>query len=102
MQENYVSLDPINADSMTLQQRRRVWAQRIEESFGGKASSVLGMQYGLTGGLVTYASLKRGGFTLAPISGAKTPQYAGILFSSYLAYVFGMSVVQGSLGDTQQ
>ena len=95
MQENYVSLDPANADSMTLQQRRRVWSQRLEESLGGKASNVLGIQYGLTAGLVTYASLKRGGFAFAPISGAKTPQYAGILFSSYVAYTFGMSVAQG-------
>ena len=95
MQENYVSLDPVNADSMTLQQRQRVWSQRLEESLGGKASNVLGIQYGLTAGLVTYASLKRGGFAFAPISGAKTPQYAGILFGSYVAYTFGMSVAQG-------
>ena len=56
---------------------------------------MLGIQYGLTAGLVTYASLKRGGFAFAPISGAKTPQYAGILFGSYVAYTFGMSVAQG-------
>lgn len=102
MQENYVSLDPVNADSMTLQQRRRVWSQRFEESLGGKSGNVLGMQYGLTAGLVSYASLKRGGFTLAPMSAAKTPQYAGILFSGYVAYAFGVSVTQGQLGDRQQ
>ena len=53
---------------------------------------MLGVQYGLTAGLVTYASLKRGGFAFTPISGAKTPQYAGILFGGYLAYTFGISV----------
>ena len=100
MQENYVSLDPANAESMTLQQRRRVWGQRLEESLGGKSGGVLGLQYGLTAGLCTYAGLKRGGFAFAPICGSKTPQYAGILFSGYLAYALGVSVTQGQLGDS--
>ena len=60
------------------------------------------MQFALTAGLVTYASLKRSGFTMTPFGIAKAPQYAGIVFSSYLAFQLGVSCCRGKLGDTEQ
>ena len=63
---------------------------------------MLGVQYGMTAGLVTYASLKRGGFRMTPFGVAKAPQYAGIVFSSYLAYHLGVGMCRGSLGDREQ
>ena len=63
---------------------------------------MLGAQYAMTGGLVTYAAMKRGGFKMTPFGVAKVPQYAGILFSSYIAFQLGMSVGRGSIGDAAQ
>ena len=74
----------------------------MTESMGGQAGAVLATQYGLTAGLVTYASLKRTGFRMTPFGVAKVPQYAGIFFSSYLAYQWGMNCSRGTLGDSEQ
>ena len=42
MQESYISLDPANAESMTSQQRSRVWSQRIDEANGGQVGTMMG------------------------------------------------------------
>lgn len=41
MQESYISLDPERADSMSAQQRARIWSQRVQESCGGDAGNFL-------------------------------------------------------------
>lgn len=58
MQDKYISLDPAHADSTSDQVRRQLWKQRIHESNGGDAASVVGVQAGLTGGLLTWAKLR--------------------------------------------
>ena len=67
----------------------------MTESNGGQAGAVLGGQFALTAGLVSYASLKRAGFTMTPFGVAKAPQYAGILFTSFIAFQFGTSCARG-------
>lgn len=74
MQENYVSLDPAHAESMTRQQRQRLWLQRLQEQNGGQTGSVLALQFFLTGSLLAYASLKtNNAFRMTPFAASKTP-----------------------------
>ena len=74
MQENYVSLDPAHAESMTSQARQRLWWQRVKEQHGGEAGSTLALQFTLTGGLLAYASLKtNNGFRMTPFAPSKLP-----------------------------
>ena len=101
MQENYVSLDPANAESMTYQVRKRLWQQRLTESLGGQGSSVLGVQFFLTASMVTYAGLKRGGFRMTSFAASKVPQYAGMFFSGYIAHQFALSLTRGNIGDIE-
>lgn len=45
----------------------------MTESNGGQAGVILGLQYGMTAGLVTYASMKRGGFKMTPFGVRQMP-----------------------------
>lgn len=69
------------------------------ENRGGQAGSVLANQFFLTATLVTYASLRQGGFRITPFTVTKVPQYAGMFFAGFVAHQFALNCTTGSLGD---
>ena len=69
------------------------------ESSGGQAGNVLANQFFLTASVVTYASLRQGGFRMTPFAFTKVPQYAGMFFAGFVAHQFALNCTTGSLGD---
>ena len=100
MQQSYISLDPERAESMTSQQRSRMWSQRMMEATGGKAGNALGSQVALTTMVCTYTALRnRAGFRLSPFSASKIPGVAGIFLCGLVGYGYGTSFAARSMGD---
>ena len=102
MQESYISLDPERADSMTSQQRERVWSQRVQETCGGEAGSALGTQAAWTTMLCTYTMMRSRGFRMTPFAATKIPAIGGVLLAGLLGYGFGSSYASASIGDSVQ
>jgi len=84
MQENYVSLDPANAEMETFIQRRHLWNQRVYEAQGGEVGLIYKNTLGVTFGLCSFSYLRSTGFRMFPIQMRKTPYYGGLFFACYL------------------
>lgn len=92
MQQSYISLDPERAESMTSQQRARMWSQRVMEATGGKAGNSLGQQVGFTTMVCTYTAMRnRTGFRITPFGASKLPAVAGIFLCGMMGYGYGTS-----------
>ena len=102
MQENYISLDPDNAESMTSQQRSRVWSQRVTESCGGEAGEMFGNQCSITAMLCTYTMMRGKGFRLTPFSPVKIGSVAGLIGVGFIGRYFGTHYAAVNLGDYEQ
>ena len=102
MQESYISLDPAQADSMTAQQRNRVWSQRVQEACGGDAGQALATQMGVTFMVCSYTLMRGRGFRVTPLSGSKIVGLGGILLAGSFGYGFGSSVAGRSMGNSAQ
>ncbi len=102
MQESYISLDPANAESMSSQQRGRVWSQRVSEANGGQAGEMLAHQMSVTTMLVTYTMMRRTGFRVMPLTPNKLPGMAGIVVAGMLGWGFGSSYGAVTLGNPEQ
>lgn len=102
MQENYISLDPSNAESMSSQQRSRVWQQRVQEACGGEAGRALATQVGVTTMLCCYTMMRGRGFRVMPFGASKLPGVGGIVLSGGLGYGFGSSYAGRALGNSEQ
>ena len=100
MQQSYISLDPERAESMSAQQRSRMWSQRVAEATGGKAGNALGQQVALTTMVCTYTALRtRTGFTITPFGASKLPAVAGIFLCGLMGYGYGTSYAARVMGD---
>lgn len=102
MQESYISLDPERADSMSAQQRARLWNQRVQEACGGEAGNFLATQMGLTFMVGSYTMMRHRGFRLTPISAPKLAGLGGVLAAGALGYTFGSSIASVSMGSPAQ
>ena len=102
MQENLVSLDPANAEAGASRQRSQIYEQRVLEAKGGDVAQSLGLQFGLTAGIVSYASMRANGFRMFPMAMNKMPRY-GALGIGYLAfYTFGTAIATQAVGNPNQ
>ena len=99
MQESYISLDPANADSMSAQQRSRVWDQRVKEANGGQAGEMLAHQMGTTTMLLSYTLMRKRGFRVMPLSAKTLPGVAGIALAGMLGWGLGASYGMTVLGN---
>ena len=99
MQDSYVSLHPDQAESMTSQQRARVWSQRLEESNGGAAGKALAAQFGATTMLCTYTLMRGRGFRVTPFAANKIPGVGGILLAGLFGSTFGSSYASQAMGN---
>ena len=102
MQENYISLNPANTQREESFIRKSLYSQRLEESQGGAAGPVLGIQFGLTGSVLTYSYLAHRGFKFLPLSASNAPGYGKILAAYVGLYMFGHSYVMHRFGDADQ
>ena len=57
MQDQYISLNPENTASEEKSLRSNLYNQRLIEAQGGKASLIVGGQWGLTATVLTYSYL---------------------------------------------
>lgn len=73
----------------------------MKEAHGGEAHEIVGMQFGVTAGLLTYSYLagSPAAFKMYPFSMAKTQGYSKIAMASVLFYFIGSSAVSGRFGD---
>jgi len=101
MQENYISLNPANLQSEEKYVRKQVYAQRLLEAQGGKASILVGTQWGLTASVLAYSTLPAA-FTMFPFAASKSMGYATVIGSFLGAYMVGHSFVMGNFGDSRQ
>lgn len=88
-----------NADVGVGSARRALFTQRLQEANGGAVSDAVAMQCAVTGSLVTYASFRRGGFTMMPYAVGKVPRYSAVVFAGLFGYSFGRSFVMSQFGD---
>ena len=102
MQDSYVSLHPDQAESMTSQQRARVWSQRLQESSGGAAGAALAAQFGATTMLCSYTLMRGRGFRVTPFAASKIPGVGGIFLAGVLGSYFGSSYACASMGNSAQ
>ena len=102
MQESYISLDPVNAESMTSQQRSRVWTQRIQEANGGQVGEMMGHQMAVTTMLASYTMMRRTGFRVAPLTASKLPGIGGIFLAGVLGWGLGTSYGTVTMGNARQ
>lgn len=102
MQDSYVSLHPDQADSMTSQQRARVWRQRVDESNGGAAGTALSAQFGVTTMLCSYTLMRGRGFRVTPFAASKIPAVGGIVLAGLLGSTYGSSYASASMGSYEQ
>ena len=101
MQDSYVSLHPDQAESMTSQQRARVWRQRVGESNGGAAGNALAAQFGATTMLCSYTLMRGRGFRVTPFAARKIPGVAGIFLAGLLGSAYGSSYASASMGSIE-
>jgi len=101
MQESYISLDPAKADSMTSQQRARLWSQRVQEACGGPLGHALGCQMSLTLMVCSYTSMRHKGFRITPLAPSKLPALGGLLLVGICGYGFGTSIAGASMGNSK-
>lgn len=99
MQDSYVSLHPDQAESMTSQQRARVWRQRLAESNGGEAGTALAAQFGATTMLCSYTLMRGRGFRVTPFAASKIPAVAGIFLAGLVGSACGSSYASASMGS---
>ena len=102
MQESYISLDPANADSMTAQQRGRVYNSRWQEAVGGEAGSIMANQCTLTSMLISYTVMRSKGFRVTPFNASKIPALGGLILAGYFGHSFGLAYSTTVLGDKSQ
>ena len=100
MQESYISLDPAQADSMTAQQRSRLWHQRIQETCGGDAGKILSTQMAATAMVCSYTLMRQRGFRMTPFSPVKLLGLGGILGAGMIGIGYGSSIACQSMGDS--
>lgn len=100
MQENYISLDPDRADSMTAQQRSRLWSQRVHESCGGDAGRVVASQFAVTSMICSYTLMRNRGFRITPFGASKFMGVGGILLAGFFGWGLGSSVGCVSMGNS--
>ena len=101
MQDQYISLNPERTAAEEKALRSSLYTQRLLESQGGKASVLVGTQWGVTASLLTYTMLSGQGFKMLPISPANTPGYTKIGIAFVAAYVLGHGFVMGKFGDSK-
>ena len=102
MQENYITLDPANVESEDKFVRKSLHSQRLLEAQGGKAASILGMQAGISGAVLTYSYLEGGQFKMFPFTMAKSMRYGQIAAAYVGCFMIGHSFVMGNFGDSRQ
>ena len=79
------------ADSMSAQQRARVWNQRLSESTGGEAGSVFGAQIAMTAMVCSYTLMRKRGFSILPLSVRTLPSLGGLLLVGFGGNALGKS-----------
>ena len=89
MQDRLVTLDPSNADASAASQRSLLFSQRLHESVGGDVGAAVALQFGLTGGLVTYSQFRNNGFRMLPASASKMPRYSAIAMVGGVCWLWG-------------
>ena len=72
MQDQYISLNPERTASEEKSIRSALYSQRLIECQGGKASILVGMQWGVTATLLTLNMLNSQGFKAMPFTPSKT------------------------------
>ena len=100
MQDQYISLNPENTASEEKSLRSSLYHQRCIEAQGGKASLLVGSQWGLTAAVLTYSNLVNNGFKLMPFAASKAQGYGKVLAAFFGFYFLGHGWVMGSFGDT--
>jgi len=102
MQDKYISLDPQNANELASQQRKQLVRQRLYESKGGECASVFGMQCAITATVLSYAALRKKGFSALPFQGRKFGHYSALFFTGMAGSMFGHLFARSAFGDAQQ
>ena len=101
MQDQYVSLNPERTLSEEKALRSALYSQRLIEAQGGKASLLVGAQWGTTAAILTYTMISGQGFKMLPISAKSTQGYAKIGIAFMAAYMLGHGFVMSKFGDSK-
>ena len=101
MQDQYISLNPERTASEEKALRSSLYQQRLVECQGGKASFLVGAQWGTTAALLTYNMLSGQGFKMFPVTPAATQGYAKIGIAFLAAYMLGHGFVMKKFGDSK-
>ena len=99
MQDQYISLNPERTASEEKAVRSHLYQQRLLEARGGKASVLVGVQWGMTASLLTYSMLSNNGFRFLPLSPSKVQGYAKLGWAFLSFYLIGFGYVMGRFGD---
>ena len=101
MQDQYISLNPDNTAREEKAIRKNLYEQRLTEAQGGKASMIVGSQWGLTASVFMYSYLTKDGFKLFPFAASKSPAYGKIAAAFLGFYMIGHGWVMGKFGDSK-
>jgi hypothetical protein len=104
MQDNYVSLNPLNVPREEKAIRANMYKQRVIDAQGGEANPIFGLQCGMTAGVLTYSMLANSpaGFKLYPFTAGKAQGYAKIVGSFFFFAFLGRGIVSKLFGDERQ
>lgn len=82
--------------------RKRLWKQRFQEAYGGKAGEVLASQCGMTAMICSYTVLRSRGYRMTPLSMRTLPLVSGVFCAGLLGVAFGNAYSKTVLGDHEQ